>query len=536
MISSINRFVLRIVLALFFYATPVLGFWLASSLAAYLGAPTWVEWAVGALLFPILPGFWEFYTWAWRDPNKKAWLTPLDRLGLRTFAIGLAFCIGLLCLYPQTAFVAISTRGDWMLDGKKDANSETARQYLFAAANGLEWLYKFSKKNPYTDHIDEQARQRTQKAEEQLASQQAEQQRARQQASDASHNDTSSAGSDADLKTRTNTKNNSTEDDTELSDSADSDQLAQNPTNEIPDMVPLRAFKRKWPWKQNSLHPAVASMPKSAETSISAVAHYIAKHEKDPTMRIKALHDWVADRIAYDGDAYYSGNIPPQDAQTTFEKRVSVCAGYANLLSALGAAINEKIVVVEGNARLDSSEYKLTGNAHAWNAANIQGHWYLIDACWDSGFTSREKGFSKEYRTDYLLPPPKVMIKDHLPDDKTWQLLAKPLTQGEFFRQPMMSPAFQAANLTLLSPDRARNEMGKNAVATVKNPGKVWLETALEQNGASVGFASDATNSEMAQLQQTLPNSGIYRMNIFMNRTNKYGRYEYVGSIDFVNR
>lgn len=498
MIGSINRFVVRVVFALLFYATPVLGFWLASSLAAYLGAPTWVEWAVGAMLFPILPGFWEFYTWAWRDPSKKAWFTPLDRLGLRTFAIGLAFCIALLCVYPQTAFVAISTRGDWMLDGMKDARAETARRYLFATANGLEWLYKFSKKNPYIDYIDEQARKRTQKAEEQLASQ---------------------------------------EEAAKLAASEENDkQFEKYSKNGIPDVVPLRGLKKKWPWKQKTLHPVVANMPESAETSISAVAHYIAERETDPTLRIKALHDWVADRVAYDSDAYYSGNIPDQDAQTTFEKRLSVCAGYANLLSALGAAIDEKIVVVGGNARSDSSEEKLTGGGHAWNAAKISGSWYLIDACWDSGYVSKEKGFTKEYKTDYLMPPPKVMIADHLPDDKTWQLLAKPLTQGEFFRQPMLSPAFQSANLTLVSPDRARNDMGSKAVAVIKNPEKVWLYTGLVQNGVEIGSASKATNTDMVNFEQELPDKGTYRMNIFMNKASEYGQYHHIGSIDFVNR
>lgn len=526
MIGSINRFVLRIVLSLLFYATPVLGFWLASSLAAYLGGPTWVEWAVGALLFPILPGFWEFYTWAWRDPNKKAFLTPIDRLGLRTFAIGLTFCIGLLCFYPQTAFVAISTRGDWMLDGKKDARSEAARHYLFAAANGLEWLYKYSKKNPYTDYIDEQARKRTEKAEEQIASQKAVEQIASQQAEQQQESQKAEQASES-----TSSENSTSTG----SEPVETDQANKPSTHDIPDVVPLRAFK-KWPWKQTTLHPVVANMPPSAETSISAVAHYIAKREKDPTMRIKALHDWVADRIAYDSDAFYSGNIPAQDSQTTFKKRLSVCAGYANLLSALGAAIGEKIVVVPGNARSDAAEDKLTGGGHAWNAAKIQGQWYQIDACWDAGYVSREKGFTKEYKTDYLLPPPIVMIKDHLPDDQTWQLLAKPLTEGEFLRQPMLRPAFQAANLTLVSPDRARNEMGAKAIAVIKNPSKVWLEASLEQNGTRLDTTSAATNSDVVRLEESLPNTGSYRMNIFMNKAEEYGRYQYVGSIDFVNR
>ena len=57
---------LRIPLCLLFYGTPLLGFWLASSLAAFLGGPHYLPWVAGLLLFPIIPGFWELYDWSHR--------------------------------------------------------------------------------------------------------------------------------------------------------------------------------------------------------------------------------------------------------------------------------------------------------------------------------------------------------------------------------------------------------------------------------------------------------------------------------------
>lgn len=574
MIGSIIWFLLRIVLGILFYATPVIGFWLASSLAAYLGAAPWIAWTVGALLFPIIPGILEFHAWAWRDPNKKAWFTPLDRLSLKTFAIGLTFIVALLYFYPQTAFVALATRGDWMLDGMKDKRAETARQYLYAAANGLEWLYKYSKKNPYKDYIDAQARKRTEKAEQQVASQEA---ASAQRAGN--HDGKGSGNTDkvVDNSVKENSGQNQSENGSESiesnqTSSTSEDEIAtssnsddnvdntdQNPTGddatvagqtyndqtetperiqkkEIPDVSSLKFSKKRWPWKQKNLHPVVAKMPRSAETSISAVAHYIAARERDPVLRIKALHDWVADRVAYDAVAFYSNNIPDQSAESTFKNRKSVCAGYANLLSALGAAINEKIVVVTGDARDTTLGDKLTGMGHAWNAAKIGGQWYLIDATWDSGYCSREKGFTKQYKTDYLLPPPEVMIEDHFPEDRTWQLLAHPLSQGDFLRQPMLSPAFQSADLRLITPTRAKNEMGAKAIAVVQNPDQVWLMTGLEQNGKRLDTPKHASNNKIVRLEQDLPDKGTYRMNIFMNEKNEYGSYDYVGSIDFVNR
>ena len=52
-----------------------------------------------------------------------------------------------------------------------------------------------------------------------------------------------------------------------------------------------------------------------------------------------------------------------------FQRRRAVCAGYANLLAALGKVTGDDIRVVTGDARTDGSD--LTGEGHAWNAARI---------------------------------------------------------------------------------------------------------------------------------------------------------------------
>lgn len=188
-------------------------------------------------------------------------------------------------------------------------------------------------------------------------------------------------------------------------------------------------------------------------------------------------------------------------------------------------------------ATSSSTGDKLTGGGHAWNAARIKGQWYLLDSCWDAGNVSRESGFTKAYRTDYLLVPPAVMIQDHYPEDPNWQILAKPLSQGDFLRQPMLSPGFQAAGLTLLAPARACIETGQEAKVIVKNPKKQWLMTALEQDGKNVGYSSDPISSETAELVRALPGRGTFRLNMYVSeRRQREGHYTFIGSIDFVNR
>src|SRR5205823_5880982 len=82
-------------------------------------------------------------------------------------------------------------------------------------------------------------------------------------------------------------------------------------------------------------------------------------------MRIKALHDYVADRIAYDAPAYATGHIPHEDgdAQAVFRSHKGVCAGYAALMRELGKATGDEIAYVVGDAR--SSRHPMEGESHA---------------------------------------------------------------------------------------------------------------------------------------------------------------------------
>ena len=79
------------------------------------------------------------------------------------------------------------------------------------------------------------------------------------------------------------------------------------------------------------------------------MARYLGDRESEPFRLVKALHDYVADRVAYDAPALASRI--PQDAETVFRTRKGVCAGYAKLLAALGKAAGVEIQYLVGDAR-----------------------------------------------------------------------------------------------------------------------------------------------------------------------------------------
>jgi hypothetical protein len=297
---------------------------------------------------------------------------------------------------------------------------------------------------------------------------------------------------------------------------------------------PVRAGRTDgWPWTDTGLHPAVVNMPAGIETSIESVAQYIAGQEKDPFLRVKALHDYVADRIAYDAPSYFAGQYPPQDAETVFRTRVGVCAGYAKLLAALGEAIGEEIIYVVGDSRSSTSD--LSGQSHAWNAAKIEGNWYLIDATWNSGTVDRTTGFKKQYRADYLFPPPDVMGVTHFPDDSTFQLRAQPISRGEFLRQPMMRPQFFAEGMQLVSPTRSQTDTTTSATIELKNPNQRWLTASYQPKGAMQSQRCSDTANQSTFITCPLPASGTYEIQLFSG-DEQFGDFSFLGQVEFNKR
>jgi transglutaminase/protease-like cytokinesis protein 3 len=282
-----------------------------------------------------------------------------------------------------------------------------------------------------------------------------------------------------------------------------------------------------WPMTA-ALHPAVAELPVAAETGIASVARYIAQREPDPWMRVKALHDYVADRVAYDVESYRAGAYPPQDAETVFRTRRSVCAGYANLLAALGEAAGDEIVVVGGDARTTGNE--LTGEGHAWNAARIAGRWTLLDPTWDAGFLKDDR-FVKRYSTEYLFTPPEVQGLSHFPEEERWQLRTPPLSRGEFLRQPRMRPLFYAEGFTLVAPDRPQVTVDSVLEASLRNPRRRFVLAHYERRAAGLRADCAVEQGESVAVRCDLPDEGTYRVVLFSNKE-RYGTYQQIGEIE----
>jgi transglutaminase-like putative cysteine protease len=486
------RVLLDVLLAAAIAAVTLLGVWTSSSLAAYLNGPLWLAGLAGLLLFPVLPLAWEAWSARRRARRRVDDARPRmfgfgERVILRTLVLNLAFLGALLVRFPHSALAALSTRGDWFLDGRAGPGAERARGDVFTLASGLEWLYQALRDDPYRDQLPDPPQTET------------------------------------------------TPEPAPVATTVPPAPREQGPAPAAPAEAPRPLFAADgtplWPWP-NVLHPLVAALPPEAETSVASVARHLTAGEPNPWLRVKALHDYVADRVAYDVEAYRTRRIPPQDAETVFRTRRSVCAGYANLLAALGAAAGIEIVVVGGDARLEGSD--VTGEAHAWNAAKVNGRWALLDPTWNSGYV-RDDRFVKQYETEYLFAPPEVQGVSHFPDDAVWQLRTPPLSRGEFFRQPMMRARFYAHGLRLRSPERSQVTVEGRLQVVLENPQQQFLLGRFVPREGGTGGDCRVENGPEARLDCDFPREGTYRVEMFVS-PQQYGTYHEVGELEVVSR
>jgi transglutaminase-like putative cysteine protease len=271
----------------------------------------------------------------------------------------------------------------------------------------------------------------------------------------------------------------------------------------------------RWPHAE-TVHPLVDNVPPEAEQSIQALGKYFAAHEPDPFLRVKALHDWVVTRLSYDVESTRPGKRKPQDPHTVFATRQAVCEGYARLLVALGQASGDRVAYVVGEVREDDGSAAPVG--HAWNAVQIKQHWYIIDATWDDPISDDGKHI---YRTDYLFIPPSIAVLDHLPDDPRYQLLEKPLTRGEFLRQPFARPGFARLGLKLKQPERPLVDARGSLEILVDNPRGLYI---MAEN------CGEPSNASVAKAVCHFPDKGRYRVSLFANKE-RNGTYEWVGNI-----
>lgn len=477
---------LKLIFAIFVISFPLLGVWLASSLAALYGGSQWLAIAGGVLFFPVLPLAWD--AWAVARKRKKGnakrpILTVGDRILLRTLALSTLFIGGLLFVHPSTAFQALSARGDWMLDGRHGPTAEKARVVIFTAADQLEWLYDLTHENVYEQYDVPPAEIPTP---------------------------------------------------TPIEPPPPPPPPVADPTPPPVAEPPARP-PVAWPMPDTP-EPLAKNIPVEHSQSIATVAKYFLDNEKDPFRRAKAIHDYVALEVTYDHVALSEDRYPPQDAKTVFATKTAVCAGYARLFMAIANQADLEAVYLFGNVRDEHAE--IAGDSHAWNAVKIEDRWYLVDVTWDSP-NSNDPAKRSEFRTAYFLTPPPVFGLDHFPKLEQWQLRDEPISRGEFIRQPMMTASFYRDGFVLESPERSQVTTDDVFEIRVKRTKGRFMIASFVHDDATVELRTKCDDprytGDHIAIDCDLPVSGLYKVIIFSGEK-RFGTYSSVGKFSVTRR
>ena len=200
----------------------------------------------------------------------------------------------------------------------------------------------------------------------------------------------------------------------------------------------------------------------------------------------------------------------------------------------------------------------------SWSAVLIDNNWYLVNQAWAcaSGTLGERSSWklvenlrtrSSHSRTNVLpcndfffLTDPVQLIHMHFPDDEQWQLLARPVSIGEFNRMAFLRHYFFDVGLTTQSHSQCRVESDngeteirlgippENALQFTYDIFKADEDNSFyetEENDYDKFVFMEQTKNALS-LKVTFPCKGTFRLRVFAKKldtsTTKIGRNERV--------
>jgi hypothetical protein len=246
--------------------------------------------------------------------------------------------------------------------------------------------------------------------------------------------------------------------------------------------------------------------PLDVEKDIPGLSQYLVRPARNEREKVRAIYRWLTDRISYDTEGFFSGKYGDVSAEAVLRSRKSICSGYASLFQSLATAAGLRAVVISGFGKGYGYQpgETLKESNHAWNAVQLDGRWYVIDATWGAGFVNDKKMFEKSFHNYYFFPPPDEFILTHFPEDSRWQLLSSPVTVERFHSMVNFSP-FPGPTTTLKAyPVQRRLRAGEKISLCVEAPGVVEMSFANGDNWSSLTKTDNTFRGELRPGMGTL--------------------------------
>ena len=181
---------------------------------------------------------------------------------------------------------------------------------------------------------------------------------------------------------------------------------------------------------------------KKPKEGLPLVVKHLTQNAGGTQAKVKIMHDWICDNIAYDTNMFFSGKVSKQDYETVLKKKKGVCSGYASVMNEMCRLAEIESIGIHGYSKGFGYQGKLGKKPdHEWNAININGKWQLVDCTWDAGYVDW-KTWIKHYSDEWLFLPAEQFIYSHLPEKEEYQYLKNPVTAEQFVKEPYVTGKF----------------------------------------------------------------------------------------------
>lgn len=271
--------------------------------------------------------------------------------------------------------------------------------------------------------------------------------------------------------------------------------------------------------------------PASAEQSVESLAAYLIEPAANEQEKARAIFRWICENIDYDLGSYFTGRLSSTNSSDVLKSRSSVCSGYSDLFSALAGEAGLEAVEIRGYGKGYSYRpwQRFSGPYnHAWNAVKINGSWRLMDSTWGAGYLGRDGKYHRWFDDYYFMTPPDQFIFDHLPEEESWQLLDRPLSQAEF--EDLVYVESDLFNLGLKVIERNGSISSEGEVnISVYAPDDVVMMAGLEsESGAIEGRTLCQRDGENYEIRARLPEAGSYALRAYAKKRDDPGVYKSV--------
>lgn len=271
--------------------------------------------------------------------------------------------------------------------------------------------------------------------------------------------------------------------------------------------------------------------PENALRSIQTLADYLIGPASSDDEKLRAIFRWITHNISYDTEGYFSGRYGDLSADGVLKSGRAVCEGYSGLFKGLADAAGLTVVKVTGYSKgygySVGNRIRPGQSNHAWNAARLNGKWYLLDPTWGAGYVTGGGEFVRRFQEYYYLTPPDKFIYDHFPEDSRWQLLSNPITLRDYESLVYLRPTFFINNLSIISHRQNTIRSDGLVKIVVGAPDDVLLSAALEQNRRRLqgDYTFIQREGDHYAIFATFPAAGDYKLQIFSKHNNDPGSY-----------